>query len=322
LEDSGFTFENIAQMARLPESERLQARADFEKKSKEYKIGDDDLKIVQDLNQKFIDLANTIKYKLIDVLVKVAPDLIKFTDVVINFVQSINKKDIEDGFTKFTIFLNNAWVQLQKFNRVLTIINSFFNTSPKELVTGAGDMFDYTMRQLMKPPTTPTVTQQQIFGKVSTHGIMQNPRNIVMHHTGGRSVEGALSAFKENNTGVQYIVDRDGNIIKLAPENAITQHIKPNKGITNANSIGIEFVGKNDADINDIQKKVANELVKQIMSRNPNIDTIIGHGAQAPAGSKQLTEGSSVVNFIGKMNEIKVDNASGASLSVTSSVLQ
>jgi hypothetical protein len=322
LEFSGISFEDVAQLARVPESERVQARTDFIKKSKDYKIGADDLKTAQDLNQKFIELTTTIKYKLIDVLVKVAPDLIKFTDTVIIFVQSISKKDIEDGFTKFTTFLNDAWVQLQKFNRVLTIINSLFTTSPKELATGAGDMLDYTMRQLMKPSATPTVTQQQIFGKVSTHGIMQNPRNIVMHHTGGRTVAGALDAFKEHNTGVQYIVDRDGNIIKLAPENAITQHVKPNKGITNANSIGIEFVGKNDADINDIQKKVANELVKQIMSRNPNIDTIIGHGAQAPAGNKQLTEGSSVVNFIGRANQIKVDNASGASLSVTSSVLQ
>ena len=350
LSSSGLTFENIAQMARLPESERLKARTDFVQKAQEYKIGDDDLKIAQDLNQKFIDLTNTIQNKLIDVIVHFEPQIKEFTDSIIRFVQSISKKELEDGFKKFSEFLSEAWVQAQRFAVALKKINDFFDDplgrkatgkafadivrpdankpqipfnvpSKKDFWSGGGDLIDNYMREKMgsKPKT---ITQDQVFGKINTYGQMKNAENIVLHHTGGRSVEGAMGAFKERGTGTQYIVDRNGNITQLAPENAITHHVTPNKGITNANSIGIEFVGKNDADITDIQKIVGKELVKQIRERNPSINQVIGHGEQAPAGHRQLTEGSSVLNFIRSANEIKVTNASGASLNVTSSVLQ
>jgi hypothetical protein len=343
IEDSGFTFENIAQMARLPESERLQARADFEKKSKEYKIGDDDLKIAQDLNQKFIDLTNTIQNKLIDAILQFEPQIKEFTDILISFVQSISKDDIKNAYNDFV-------AEIQKFVTTLKKINAFiddplgrkatgkafadivrpdankpqipFNVpSKKDFWSGGGDLIDNYMREKMgsKPKT---VTQEQVFGKINTYGQMESAKHIVLHHTGGRSVEGAMGAFKERGTGTQYIVDQNGNITQLAPENAITRHVTPNKGITNANSIGIEFVGKNDADITDIQKIVGAKLVKEIRERNPSINQVIGHGEQAPAGHRQLTEGSSVLNFIRSANEIKVTNASGASLNVTSSVLQ
>lgn len=66
---------------------------------------------------------------------------------------------------------------------------------------------------------------------------------IVLHQTGGTTAEGAIETFKCKGSA-HYLIDKDGIIMKPVPELNIAAHVgNPTNWVTNANSIGIEYVG-------------------------------------------------------------------------------
>ena len=71
--------------------------------------------------------------------------------------------------------------------------------------------------------------------------------------------------------GVQFVIDRDGNIVRTLPEGARGAHILPSKinGLSNANAIGVEVVAKDDKDVTDKQIAAVKKLYEDQARKYP-----------------------------------------------------
>lgn len=163
------------------------------------------------------------------------------------------------------------------------------------------------------PETTESKPNKQMYGYAKTYDKF-NPEevsNLVIHHTGGDTPEGAMAWWKNKESkgvGAHYIINKDGSVIETAPMTHSTGHIMPDlatKKINNRTSLGIEIVGKSDKDVTQAQKDAVKRLYeKQILPTYPNIklENIRGHGelAKGYTGShaRPEDEGSAVVNFL------------------------
>jgi hypothetical protein len=121
------------------------------------------------------------------------------------------------------------------------------------------------------------------------------PRLIVVHWTAIPTLAGTLDAFRGReigayraeilrngrlNVGIQFVVDRDGTIYALYPENAIARHVI---GLNHV-AIGIENVGAaglggplDRAPLTEAQLESNVALVRWLAGRYPTIDYLIGH---------------------------------------------
>lgn len=68
---------------------------------------------------------------------------------------------------------------------------------------------------------------------------ISNINLIVLHHTGGHTAESAIETLEERELSVHYVLDENGKLQQLVPDDYIAYHAK---GGHNANSIGIEIV--------------------------------------------------------------------------------
>lgn len=115
-----------------------------------------------------------------------------------------------------------------------------------------------------------------------------SPRIIVIHHTAIATLQGSFDAFNNEelprsrkdisgknasaNVSVPYLVDKDGTVYQLMPDNWMGRHVI---GL-NYSSIGIENVGK--AGHLTAQQRQANiALVRYLKKKYPGIDYLIGH---------------------------------------------
>ena len=113
---------------------------------------------------------------------------------------------------------------------------------------------------------------------------------IIIHATDTNSVQESVDCFLKNDTSIHYIVDRNGEIFSLVPENKRAWHSGTNKSFwlnrddINSRSIGIEFQAKFPFHFTDIQLKNGYQLLKDILQRNPSIKPhfILGHSDIAP----------------------------------------
>jgi muramidase (phage lysozyme) len=123
------------------------------------------------------------------------------------------------------------------------------------------------------------------------------PSGFIMHHTGGRGgVAGVEATLRERGLGIQYIMDREGNITATGVGVGGASHMRVGqgigKGLSNRNTVGMEIIAKNDKDINDKQIAAA----KAFIAKNyPNVP-VFGHGEVNP--HKQLTEGHRIAEAI------------------------
>jgi len=117
---------------------------------------------------------------------------------------------------------------------------------------------------------------------------LKDPQIVVVHYTASDSLRGTLNYFKKDeiegrrkrlkknstlNVGIHYVVDKDGAIYRLIPEDIMARHII---GL-NYTSIGIENIGLNEKSLTPAQLKANVELVKYIKENNPSIKYLIGH---------------------------------------------
>jgi N-acetylmuramoyl-L-alanine amidase len=122
---------------------------------------------------------------------------------------------------------------------------------------------------------------------LSPKDITIDPRIIVVHFTAIPTFAGSFEAFDSEelpssrsdisgggsaNVSVQYLVDRDGTVYQLMPDNWMARHVI---GL-NYSSIGIENVG-NLGDLTEFQLKADIELIRHIGKRYPGIEYLIGH---------------------------------------------
>lgn len=116
------------------------------------------------------------------------------------------------------------------------------------------------------------------------------PRIITLHWTAVATFEGSYNAFvKETldggrpdlvragdlNIGIQFLVDRDGTVYRLMPENWMARHVI---GL-NYTSIGVENVGgaSGAADLTEAQVTANIRLVRYLAKKYPTIRYLIGH---------------------------------------------
>lgn len=122
------------------------------------------------------------------------------------------------------------------------------------------------------------------------------PSAFIMHHTGGRgSPDGVRNTLAQRGLGVQYIMDRDGNIVPGGGN--MRSHMKDGwgvgKGLSNRNTVGMEIIAKNDRDVTPEQVEAAKKFIAERYAKTP----VYGHGQVNP-GHKEADEGMSVVNAI------------------------
>ncbi len=125
---------------------------------------------------------------------------------------------------------------------------------------------------------------------IETQDINIKPKMIVLHFTVIPTLEGTIRAFQKAtlpssrvaitsasqlNVSSQFIIDQDGSIYQILPEETtFARHVI---GL-NYTAIGVENVG--DADTNPLTKQqiAANvKLVRYLKMKYPQIDYLIGH---------------------------------------------
>lgn len=118
---------------------------------------------------------------------------------------------------------------------------------------------------------------------------MRDIKYIVVHCTAGRdtqTVSGVMATFKARgwkNPGYHYLIDRDGKIHQLLPEESIAN------GTTgyNKNGIHISWMGGVDANLKPVdnrtvvQKIMLKTLVNRMMKKYPNAK-VCGHRDLSP----------------------------------------
>lgn len=116
--------------------------------------------------------------------------------------------------------------------------------------------------------------------------VLQTPRMVVIHFTTLATYAASYAFFapllnrREDiagggavNISVHYMVDKDGTIYRLAPDDVVCRHII---GFNHV-ALGIENVGYNEAELTDAQLEADAALVAELKRRYPSIDFLIGH---------------------------------------------
>ena len=98
--------------------------------------------------------------------------------------------------------------------------------------------------------------------------------DVVLHHTGGDTLQSAVNALQNRNLSYHYLIDRDGTIHQMVDPSKKAFHAKN----FNDNSIGISFVGGTDkSQITKTQIANAQNLIQSIKQNVPTLRTIGGH---------------------------------------------
>ena len=114
------------------------------------------------------------------------------------------------------------------------------------------------------------------------------PKIIIVHYTAIATLEGSFNAFDPEilpssrsdisskdesvNVSVAYLIDKDGTIYQLMPDNWMGRHVI---GL-NYSSIGIENVGKSGT-LTRKQLHANIELIKYLKKRYPDLTYLSGH---------------------------------------------
>ncbi|WP_199120384.1 peptidoglycan recognition family protein [Pedobacter sp. ASV28] len=125
------------------------------------------------------------------------------------------------------------------------------------------------------------------------HGLVKNtptitPVMVVLHWTAAKTFSSTFNAFNQPklpngdrkdiaqvsslNTSSQYLIDRDGTIYRLMPDNYFARHVI---GL-NYCAIGIENVGSSNFPLTEAQL-LANEQLVRYLHKKYHIQYLIGH---------------------------------------------
>jgi hypothetical protein len=134
-------------------------------------------------------------------------------------------------------------------------------------------------------------------GQANVGAFNQAVKGLVVHHTSGRGTpEGVATTFQQRGYPAQFIIDREGNIVRYLPEGASGAHVKPGqgigKGLGNWNLEGVEVIARNEKDVLPIQREAVARLLAERAARHgydPKTG-VFGHGEINP--HKERNEGS------------------------------
>ena len=130
--------------------------------------------------------------------------------------------------------------------------------------------------------------QKEHYGLTQKNMVI-DPRVIVVHWTGIATLERSFAVFKPEklashrgelsgsalNVSAHFLVDRDGSIYQLMPDNWMARHVI---GLNHV-AIGIENVGgvEGKEDLTESQVRANVALVRHLQKKYPKIDRVIGH---------------------------------------------
>jgi hypothetical protein len=131
-----------------------------------------------------------------------------------------------------------------------------------------------------------------------TGGAMRgDPQGLLVHHTGGREkgAEGVGDVLRQRGLSVQYVIDRDGNITRIAPEGQVSYHAgkleKSGGRFGNFNMEGVEVIARGERDVSETQRAAVARLTAERSARfgwDPRT-SVWGHGELT--GHKEADEG-------------------------------
>lgn len=124
------------------------------------------------------------------------------------------------------------------------------------------------------------------------HGLIRTepkiePKMIVLHWTAAKTMSSTFNAFNRSTLGLdrkaiasasnlnvssQFLIDRDGTIYRLMPEDSFARHVI---GL-NYCAIGIENVGSDNFPLTEGQL-IANEKLVRYLTHKYKIEYLIGH---------------------------------------------
>lgn len=164
----------------------------------------------------------------------------------------------------------------------LMLSSSFANSDPSfqyRVLPNEKERIELTTEYLEIHRTTPLTPAEE-------QGLMI-PRVIVVHWTANYSVKGTYNLFSNAylkgrtnlqphgrvNVSAHYIVDRDGSIIQILPENRVARHCI---GLNHL-SLGIENIGGlKGEDLTEEQLQANIFLIEKLSSKYP-ITHLLGH---------------------------------------------
>lgn len=123
---------------------------------------------------------------------------------------------------------------------------------------------------------------------------------VVIHHTGGNSLQVAVDTLKQRGLSYHYLVDRDGRVIQVLPDNLIGWHSYPSNKkpeFNNSNTISISMVAADDTNVTAEQIAAATSLESMLSKKYGFSKTnVYGHGEVSSA--KHPKEGFTIANAI------------------------
>ena len=118
---------------------------------------------------------------------------------------------------------------------------------------------------------------------------LTDPQMVVVHYTAIANLQDTLKFFKpselnrafrrdiasggEVNVSAHYLVDSDGRLYQLAPEDVICRHTIG----FNYTAIGIENIAADATQLSDLQAQATAGLISRMVGRHPSIRYLIGH---------------------------------------------
>ena len=129
---------------------------------------------------------------------------------------------------------------------------------------------------------------------------LKDPRMIVVHYTAAPTLQESYEFFRpselqavrtdirsggELNVTAHYLVDKDGAIYRLAPENVVCRHTI---GFNHV-ALGIENVGADSDDLTEAQIAADAMLIHDLATRYPTLEYLIGHHEYMDASLPHFT---------------------------------
>ena len=119
----------------------------------------------------------------------------------------------------------------------------------------------------------------------STH-LLEKPQMIVVHYTAFATLDQSYRFFapvllsREDirsggavNVSAHFLVDRNGTVFRLAPEDVICRHTI---GFNHV-ALGIENVGEGEGALTEAQLEADAALIADLVARHPSIRYLLGH---------------------------------------------
>jgi hypothetical protein len=131
-------------------------------------------------------------------------------------------------------------------------------------------------------------------------GPRRSTKGVIIHHTGGRGLDVAIKTLQSRKLSYHYLVDRDGRIVNVLPDNLVgwhAGHTNKKPELNNSNTISISMVAKDDTDVTPEQLAAASSLEEQLAKKYgfPKSESY-GHGEVS--SGKHPKEGFTIATAI------------------------